>query len=98
MSRFTGVPSGVKSRTVATSLKIWALKSDSSINGHISSLHGIYSPLSSAAGKKEFAGFGHSMKTPSSVILSGIPFISLHTNKFFSTLTIGAFLFLLSFS
>ena len=91
MSRFTGVPSGVKSRTVATSLKIWALKSDSSINGHISSLHGIYSSLSIVAGRKgNSSGLAkvHRKLLELSVAL-------LQTNNFFSTLTIGALLSLL---
>ena len=50
---------GVKSCTVATSLKICTAKSDSSIPGHLSASHGIYVPvvsgpsrLSGAAGKK----------------------------------------------
>jgi hypothetical protein len=92
LSRFTVVPSGDNSRTVATSLKIWTPKSDSSINGHISSLHGIYSPLSGPGGYEKKSPSGNISRKPSHSKSFGVSFAYLHTNNFFSTLTIGTFL------
>ena len=97
MSRFTVVPSGDNSRIVATSLKIWTPKSDSSINGHISSLHGIYSSLSIPGGYELKLPSGNISRKPSHWKSFGVSVALLHTNNFFSTLTIGALLSLFSY-
>jgi len=61
------------------------------MNEHISSLHGIYSPLSGADGKKK----PKSVPGPTHAKLLELSVTSLHMNNFFSTSTIGALLSLL---